>query len=46
VLYYSDGGSSNGSWLNNAELEVHKSYAIKNGDLINVGGETELKIMC
>ncbi len=42
VFYISDSGSSNGTTLNGAPLK--SSTALKNGDLLNLGGAVEIKV--
>jgi hypothetical protein len=42
VFYVSDSGSSNGTTLNGVPLR--SSTALKNGDLLNLGGAVEIKV--
>ena len=45
ILRVKDSGSKNGTYINNEELEPHKSYELRNLDLLRLGDCTlEVKI--
>lgn len=44
IVYYTDLGSSNGSYLNNQSLERDVPYPINTNDILQLGGSLDLKI--